>query len=399
MLQLRFYILLIFVFFLPFSSAIVNTVIGVLIGLWILDKIITRDVKLFRVFRIPVAAFLVILLFAGLSFINTADVRASYQGMAKLLKWMFLFFVVSDTVRTQKQFVVVIGIWCVSAFLVSLDGLYQYFTGFDFLRHNPIQYFNPGIFRVRALYSHATLLAGYLDPIFSPLMILGLFYFRGIKQLLFLMFSLVIGICFILTWTRIAVIAVALAFFILWIIRRNFMLPIIMILIWIGGYFFLPSKMVTWIHEQNNLIQILFNDDRMWTMQAGMSMMKAHPWIGVGVNTFSGQYKYYKVPQDPFDFGYSANSYIHMGGEIGMTAMVSLFVFLFWLFYRGSKAYFSFQDPLIKVLFLGVLGALLIYFFHGFMDNNLYFSKLTPLMGFLTGLTASHVHIKKDFQR
>lgn len=398
--NLRWYVLLIFVFFLPFSSAIVNLSIGILIVLWSVEKIIYRDISFLKYFRIPLISFSIILFFAFFSFVNTVDIYASIQGISKLLKWMFLFFIVADTVRDSTQLKSLIAVWVISAFFISVDGLYQYATGFDLFRHNAIQYFNPGIFRIRATYSHTTLLAGYLDPILAILMMIGLFYLKGLAKYLFLVISSIIALCFILTWTRIAVVAVALGFMCVWILRKNFILPLLLGLLMFIGYFFLPSKIITWVHEQKNLVQVLFNDDRIWNIQAGMNMIKAHPFIGVGVNTFSKQYKHYKVPEDLFDTGYSANSTIHMGAEIGLFAAAALWLFLFWIFYRGLKACYSIQDPLTKILFWGIFGSLLIYIFHGFMDNNLYFSKLAPLMGFLTGLLGAHVHfIQKNIFR
>ncbi len=416
----KFSVLLIFIFFLPFSSAAVNISLALLIAFWIIEKWQAQDFSFLKRFKVPTICFFIILLCAASSFFYSPNLKETMEGMTKLLKWMLLFYAISDSIRTKSQLSWVIGMWIVSAFLVSLDGLYQYAFGHDLIRHMSIQYFNPGINRIRATYNHATLLAAYLDPILAMFFVLAIFNKRDFCKeatmsfetrfatvspghgglftwyVIFLLIGVVVATCFLLTWTRIAVISVLLSFLAICFVKRNWIIPGILFMTFSVGYFFLPEKITTWIHSQGNLVQLLFNDDRVWQWKAGINMIKAHPWIGVGVNTFTDQYKNYKIPEDLFDTYYASNSYIQMGAEIGLVALGALFVFIFWLLYRSLKAYFWMKDPGIKNIYLGFWGALLIYFFHGFRDCNLYFSKIAPLFGMLTGCLAASIYFQVE---
>jgi len=145
-------------FFLPISKAIIEITSGIAIIAFLTKKIIQRQFP-HTFINAPLFAFIIV---SGLSIPGTDSLYTSLRNfLCKLIEQVLLFFIVFDTINTRRKIRNILWIMLASATLVGIDGVFQYFTHKDFLRHRKMPFKN----RINASFYTPNDLGAYLVPL------------------------------------------------------------------------------------------------------------------------------------------------------------------------------------------------------------------------------------------
>ena len=163
--------------------------------------------------------------------------------------------------------------------------------------------------------------------------------------------------------------------------------------------FLLPSTIKDWAKSTRSLAELLLNKERIVLYETSFNMIRHHPFLGVGVNTYCLNYQKYKLHDTTSDTvntrWYAHDSYLQMAGEIGITG---LFIFL-WLLYLLFKSWFtcysSAKDQFFNICGLGVIMGILAFLINGLTETNLYYPKIATLFWFEVGLLMSILNLNK----
>lgn len=374
-------------FMASFSSAAVNTAIVISVFAFIFKKLSAKEPILAKT---PInKPFLLLAAISLLSFFNTVDLRSSIEGIIKLLKYGFLFIIVAEELKDKKRLKwAIIGIIC-GLYLAALDGFYSLYFGRDFLRNKPPD-FVIGLMRMKAAFPHTNILAGYL-ALFLPVPIaMTLYYLRKKKKALLGLISALALYALILTFSRSAVLGVWLAILFIGIIKKDKLILMLLLLSLVIAPFFAPKNIRNWAKATNSPWEFLLNKERFDLYKTALNMVKAHPFIGVGVNTYCLNYQKYKVSEASVltDKGnwYAHNIFLQMAAEIGI---VGLAVFI-WMLLALFRSFFIFlkktDDHFLEICALGIVSGLLAFLVNGLTETNLYYPKIAVLFWYQVGL-------------
>lgn len=134
------------------------------------------------------------------------------------------------------------------------------------------------------------------------------------------------------------------------------------------------------------------NDDRIAVYRNSFHMIKAHPLIGVGANTFMKSYKMYKEFPEyrgivTLDEMKAHNNYLHMAGEIGLTGLAIFFWFLYRLFEESKNIYRLAGDNYLKIVSLSLAACLIAFLVNGLTESSLYYSSVAVIFWYVAGLS------------
>jgi O-antigen ligase len=137
---------------------------------------------------------------------------------------------------------------------------------------------------------------------------------------------------------------------------------------------------------------MMCNDDRIAIYRNTLNMVKAHPFIGVGANTFMKNYRFYKESPEyrnvvTIDYIYAHNNFLHMAGELGLTGLAVFFWLLYALFKQGFSIYSRLKNDYLKVISLSAMASFAAFLVNGLTESSLYYSRVAPLFWYLAGLT------------
>jgi putative inorganic carbon (HCO3(-)) transporter len=136
------------------------------------------------------------------------------------------------------------------------------------------------------------------------------------------------------------------------------------------------------------------NDDRIAAYCNSLNMIKAHPLIGVGANTYMKNYKQYKEHPEyrnivTTDYMYAHNNFLQMAAEIGLIGLVIFFWLLYKLFSECRNIYRSLNDDFLKVLSLSLSACLIAFLVNGLTESSLYYSRVAVLFWYIMGFSIS----------
>jgi len=380
----------------PFSVAIApglaNAFIGIFSVLFIIKKLIKRQ-ALFTP-RAILLCFGLFLLTSLLSMINSVDYRASLQGITKLLKYFLIIVVCCEEIKDKLHLKRIFASICAGVCLVTVDALWQMAFSYDFIRHNIIQA-AIGLPRPTAAFPNCNIFGIYVT-VLTP-MVLGLtfFYFKGRARLLLLM-ACILGLSgVLLSLSRGAGLGIYLAVLFLSIAQRKKMITLILIGILAVAPFVMPSKIKEWAKKANyNPLVLMFNEDRVSIYNNTINMIKHHPFIGVGVNTFSKNYGKYKTAEaekycHTADTIYAHNIYLQMAGETGLLGLAVFLLFLFQVFRSLGASIRSLSDKYLNVTGISLFACLIAFLVNGLTETSLYYPRVVMIFWYLIGVCLS----------
>ncbi len=332
------------------------------------------------------------------SMCNSIDPAASLHGLGKLLKAAGLYFLVLSTVDSRDSLRGVVAGWVIGLALVVGDAIWQMASGRDLVYGYAITYMLDTVWRLTATFSHPENLAIYLVstcPVAVALAVRGPRRWRGGLWLLVGLTSLVL----LFTWARGGVIAFLTEMLVLAFMLRRWAPAVLAALTAGVGFLIVPPSVEAWAATMPSLLYQLTEPERLMYWQAALNMVRAHPIIGVGVNTFVKAYPHYRIAGDHFtEIGpYAHNQYLHLAAELGL---VGLSVFL-WLLarvlrravWRGAGR----QDaPVETIVGAGLVAGLIGYLITGCLESALFYGKASMTFWTLVGLCMAIDRLKQS---
>ncbi len=315
-------------------------------------------------FFLPLLISLLISLFISRYFL------VSLRGFWKFSEGFILLYACVDVIRTPRELRALI-VTSVSVFFSSpLSGLSQDLLGVDFV------YFRQAIHdtvppRITGPLKHYNDYGSFLVPGFSVALAWCLiklsdrkFIAAAFAAVLLLMLSYTIT----RTLSRSALLAAfaSLFFFSVFFRYRWFAIGGLAVLILVVWTF--PSALSTRLKDIFAFKES--TPERLLLIKTTLSMIKAKPLFGLGLNTYSDYFPHFR-PKDYPAIMYTHNSYLQMAAEIGIVGITLYLSFIFALITKAVQRILSCRLWAYKVLTVGCIAAVF-----GLMTNALFESLL-----------------------
>ena len=149
--------LYILIFCLPFSKAIIEISATFIILSWVVKKIFNRQ-PVSTYLNIPIIAY-ILATFLSVIFSNNFSLSLKNFG-TKTMEYILLFFIIAEFVCDKRRLKNIVIVMLASAAMIGIDCIFQYFFGFDFLRHRTLE-----AGRITGSFQMPGDLAGYLAPV------------------------------------------------------------------------------------------------------------------------------------------------------------------------------------------------------------------------------------------
>lgn len=382
---------------LPFSMAIaiapMNVFMGFLIVSFLVKKILQKE-PLFTNTSINLPLMFLFII-TCVSIINSISLQDSLKGgIFKLLRYIFVFFIMVQEVKDKSHIRMIVASMISGVLLVSIDSIWQVLTGKDFVRgYEPI--LNIGLLRATASFKDSNTFGIYLSALAPVVFGLTLYYFRAKKRFVMSLVCIMTSVGVFLTYSRPTLLAVYIALFFLGLTKKNNVLILILIAMVFIAPFLLPESFKQWAGEKGyNPLRVMCNDDRIAIFRHSINMIKDHPIIGVGANTYMKNYKYYKESPEyrnvvTSDYVYAHNNFLHMAAEIGIIGLCIFIWLLYRLFLSYRRIYRSLDDNYVKIVSLCLIGCLIAFLINGLTESSLFYSRVAVVFWYIIGLSYS----------
>lgn len=388
-----FWAIILIPFFMAIAPAPANVFMGFLIAAFLVKKLIKKEALFLQTpVNMPLLFFFIITCVSVINSINLAD---SFRGgIARLLYSVFVFFIVAEEVKERNHLNKVIISLFLGTLLVSVDSIYQVISGRDFIR-GYLTIINVGLVRATASFKDSNILGIYLSAITPLIFGLTLYYFKPPKKFFLILLSLIVFAGIALTYSRPTLLAIYVILLFFGVTRRDKMLITLLLISVVIFPLILPKSVKNWAKQvEYNPLRFMCNDDRIATFRNSLNMIKAHPVIGLGANTYMKNYKKYKefpeyrnvVTQDTM---YAHNIYLQMAVELGFIGLGIFFWLLFAIFTGGWLIYKLLKEEYLKIICLSLLACLVAFLVNGLTESSLYYSRVALIFWYLSGLLFS----------
>lgn len=380
------------VFFMPISKAFIEIFITIMLMAWVISKIVKKE-KLSRLFY-PTYLNLPILLYILAVIASTffsSNFNISFRHLVfKTLEYLMLFFIVVEAVdkRILRNVLIIIVF---SAGLLSIDGIFQYFAKWDFLRQRNIVV----PVRINASFAIANDFSAYIVTVLPLVTGISFVKFkrRWIKMPV-ITICIMLFICLILSATRSAWLSVLSVIPFAMLLRHKRFALFILLLI-LPSVFFL-----TLFSNSNNdrVINILSVNEtgtythRRYLLQIGLNMFKDKPLLGQGLGTFMYNFRKFQPGDylDSWGICYAHNCFLQILAETGITGFLTFILIITVLFFVTYKKIRKIKEGHFYYnISSGFLIGIFAYLIDSFFDTNLYSLQLAVLFWMMVALTAA----------
>ena len=383
--------------FLPFSvvisTGLSNTVLGFLVFGFFVRKIIKREALFINTsLNFPYLIFIIIAL---LSVKNSISYGESFHGITKILKAGLIFIVCAEEIRDLGQIKkILISIIC-GICITAIDGFWQLRFGWDFIRGQVVQSSSIALARPTAGFPNPNVMGIYLSLV-APLVIgLTVYYYKGKKLIYYGIASLLAVYGIYITLSRGSGLGLFFSVLFLAIVRKHKLLIVLLLSVFLAFPFVMPKNIKNWAKEVNyNPLVFIFNQDRISMYMNTVNMVSHHPFIGVGVNTYSMNYGRYKTKAaesyaNTQDGSYAQSNYFQLTGEMGLIGLGVFLWILFVLFKELIRDYKLFNDNYLKILSVSLLACFVAFLINGLTESSLFYSRVAIMFWFFAGLSLS----------
>jgi O-antigen ligase len=127
---------------------------------------------------------------------------------------------------------------------------------------------------------------------------------------------------------------------------------------------------------------------RFYLMQVALSIIKAHPVLGIGINNYTEvMHNYDTTNVSISSFAYQVhNIYLQIAAEMGIIALV-IFIWIVCVFYREGLRYIQSNGDVLKSVVIGMLAGCTTFLLQGFIDCATPGNILYKILWFYIGLT------------
>ncbi len=380
------------VFVLPFLPDMLNLLFMVfLLAVFVFNNVVKEVNSLTHTkIDMPIILYIIIIVISTITSINPLG---SFRDLALHIGGLSFLFVMINSVKTKKDFNIIVTVLVFSASLVALYGLYQYVVGVEIEAAWVDLENNPGMrTRVYSVFNNPNILAEYLVMII-PMSVALFWYSKKLsKKIIFLGLTLIMILTLVLTQSRGGWIGFAFSalVFILLIEKR---LLLTLVPISIGGVFLLPDSIINRILSIGNL-RDSSNAYRisMWEITSDIIRDNWLAGVGFGHLPFKQTFETYIRTMPTF---HAHNTYLQTAAEMGIPGLVAFLLFLFTLFKYGINKLVKQDDKYIRVMAAGVLSGLGGVLFHGLVENILYLPRIIFTFWIMVSLVLTLYRIRE----
>lgn len=380
----------------PFSVAIspamANIFIGLMASFYLLKKALTPLRKM-GLMSTPIdMPFALMVIIAGLSFINSVDMSNSFHGIAKLIKYGLILLVYAEELRDALQVKRLVFSCILGVVLISLDGAWQLIFGFDFIRSHAVQSSIINLARPTASFPNPNIMGIYLSAL-APLAIgPALFLKTGNKKKILLVLASLAAVAGVtMTFSRGSGLGLFTSVLALGIFKRKKLLIASLLILLLVFPLVMPKNIKNWSQDiKYDPLVFLFNRDRISMYRNTLNMIRHHPFLGVGVNTFSQNYAKYKLPEaekyfHTQDTTYTHDIYLQMAGETGLLGLSAFLWLLFAFFKDNLRTTRALKDDFLRLINLSLCACVIAFLINGITETSLYYPRVSMVFWFLIG--------------
>ncbi len=403
-------LLLILVFFLPYSKAVIEIcVIGALV-LWTfpLTRIHSCSSRRPPTFspaprflgwdfipRTPIdKAVLFFLSVCFLSVVFSVDPAKSLRGfVTKTLEWFVVFYLVTGLYSDRKHIYRVVKVYAFTTLVTAMDAFLQFFwLGHDIFRNRAM--LRDG---VTAAFPHPNSLAGYCViavPFFFALCFLPLRK-PWHRFILILLWNLVAG-TLILTFSRAGWLAALVGILVFLSFRNRRILTGLVLVALVCSWCFVKFSPLEVRKRTRTRPEIVLDDVRWRThvWKESFSLVKGKPWFGYGLNTYMDVIQRTPAGQYPI---YAHNCFVQVLVETGLAGLAGFLWVLGALAGAAFKTLRRFcpapEAQALVVLLLGTLSGVTAFLVHSFFDVHFYSLQLSVYFWLIAGILMSIIRL------
>ncbi|OGX26880.1 MAG: hypothetical protein A3D10_05620 [Omnitrophica WOR_2 bacterium RIFCSPHIGHO2_02_FULL_48_11] len=400
-------VLYILLFWIPYSSAVIETCVILGLLLFIMKRGMAPAhgtaggrwnffYDLCTAFKPPKTPLnKAIFLFLLLAFISASLSPYGNQSISaffrKILEWFLIFYLVIEVFTGKKHFQVALAILLITTGAVVADSFMQvYGTGRDIFFGKEIA--GGG---ATASFNHANGLAAYL-ALLIPLATAFVLKKGGgrLRKTFLCVFIIFMMWSLMMTLSRAAFLSVLVGFiFLLFFLRRKilyfFLLGIFLFCVIL--YFSFPADSgyrakMKMANIQNTI------DWRLGVWEDTWKMIEQKPWLGYGLNTYMKDFQHYRRKSGTMYHAptYAHNCYLQMATEVGLFGWLA-FMSIWGI--TGARIYANFRkqpkDEYFSVIFWGLAAGIITFLTHSLVDINFYSLQLSTIFWFIMGLFIS----------
>lgn len=377
------------IIFIPISNAAIESFFGFMFLFFILKKIIKPDFVFLKSYSNIFLLFFV--LFMGTSLFNSGHYLTKSLS-ALFLKWLeyiLIFVITVETLRDKKRVTKCLWILLFTACLIGIDVLFQKFTGADFIHNKKMVSLVDGsaLLGVTASFHHYNSLGTYLVFVLSLVLALLISIKNKLQKTFLFALLILLQVCLILTFSRGSWIG-----FLVALISMLFLSPKVSKLVYVFSIFITIIVFLPGIRERAMFIFAPQGDaDRFLVWHGAFRMIKAHPFLGMGLGTFMANFQEYV--SKAMTIQYAHNCYLQIWAESGIFALLSFILFIGSVFYKSIK---TFKKNNSNFVSLGFICAFFGFLVQSFFDNQLYSLQLSSLFWFMIGVIVALTKQEED---
>ncbi len=403
-------LLLILVFFLPYSKAVIEICVIGALALWVFPRV--------RIFirsqnRLPVSflgsrsfwrgliprtpadqAVFFFLAVCLCSVVFSMDPAKSLRGfITKTLEWFVVFYLVTGLFSARKHIFRAVKIYVATTVFIAADAFLQFFwLGYDVFRSRAMV--RDG---ATAAFSHPNSLAGYCViavPVFLALCFLP-FKNRGHRFVLIFLLGLVSG-ALILTFSRAGWLAALWGGLVFLFFRDKRILAGVVLTAVLFSLCFVRFSPLE-VRKRTRTRPEIVREDIRWRVhvwEASLSLVKEKPLFGQGLNTYMDVVQRTRAGQDPI---YAHNCFVQVLVETGLLGLGGFLWILVSLaraaFQTGRRVYPVKEDQALLIIMLGAFSGLMAFLVHSFFDVHFYSLQLSVYFWLIAGILMSIIRV------
>ena len=266
-----------------------------------------------------VICFVIFLSILFISYLRSPYPKESSRVFFRILRFFFLYFAAWDFFHGNEKRMgrFFWGLMIIAGF-TFLNGIFQGIFGFDILRHKTISA-DDTLRRLCGSFVHPNDFAAYLITVL-PLTFLFLSKSLTRVKRIILIILCVLGLyCLLRTSSRSGWIGFAVGMLIFFF-YYNKKLVLLVPVAGLALVLLVPHGLERTANLFKNEHNTVWERKQLW--KGTWEMVKVHPVLGFGLNTYSRVFPQYKPAEYP-DLRYTHNSYLQMLSEIGFVGLLS----------------------------------------------------------------------------
>ncbi|WP_432665989.1 O-antigen ligase family protein [Wukongibacter baidiensis] len=296
-----------------------------------------------------------------------------------------VLFVLIHSKKSHKDIYLINVFLTVTAAIVSVYGIYQFFAGAPMGSGWVDMSQNPDVkIRVYSVFENPNILAEYLIMIFPVSMALFFHSDNHIKKAFFGVTSFLILICDGVTYSRGSWLGLVFAI-VVFIFLIDFKKIILLIPAGIGSLFVLPDSILQRIgtigslQDSSNYYRV-----NLWNMAIDILKDYWYSGIGIGYMTFREISPFYiRTAMDPY---HTHNTYLQIAIELGVIGLVLFLLLILSIFRMGVRSVINTKSKFVKYFSAAYLASLSGILVNGLAEHVLYNPKILLVFWFIIAM-------------